>query len=490
VTNILPNLGNQEEKVSLSERFKSTAMKLKEKFSPSKISNFVGLNSNGKRENTLERILSFMKKSHERKMQMYGVERLFQEELLNEDQRRHNEFVKVLKNYVSGETGGATLVVASENNEDGMIKKITRLIMATVNKTINALVGGIRLIVEGMIGSALGALKGLVALLPLVGSISSIMSLVGMINKISKLVGLFGIVLRSPLILTFGALSAAIFYAYKEYSKYGEEIAGRIEYFSNKAIAIEKDEDRMKFIDELPKDIKSGVQVNVIKAFMKPKEARDILDSKNEKEIERYGYNFLFNRAFQDLENTPEYLRLQEEINKQNEQIKKAEIEQVKAEKERLKPNVTPLPPRETSNDLIKDGVLNSPLDAPRTQKDRSIKPMLPSTASPDREILGSDLPSAERIVFNPPSVLGINLIDQDIPSSSTTSLTVENLGNFIPKQIIQNNSLKTDAEKVQPIINNSVNNNSRDIIPSTTATVTDNTPIIDHVFRGSATQF
>jgi len=473
VTNILPNLGNQEEKVSLSERFKSTAMKLKEKFSPSKISNFVGLNSNGKRENTLERILSFMKKSHERKMQMYGVERLFQEELLNEDQRKHNEFVKVLKNYVSGETGGATLVVPGENDEAGILKKITGLVMATVNKTINALVGGIRTIIDGMIGP----LMSLVELTPLIRIVSSIV----------KLIGLFGIVLRNPYVLTFAALSAAIFYAYKEYSKYGEEIAGRIEYFSNEAIAIKKDEDRKKFIDGLPKDIKSGVEVNVIKAFMKPKEAKDILDSKNEKEIKIYGENFLFNRAFEDLENTPAYLRLQEEINKENEKInKEQEIERVKAEKER-KPNVPQLPPRQTSHPFINGGVLNSPLD----QKDRSNKPLLPSTASPDREILGSDLPSAERIVYNRPPIIGINLIGEDIPSSSTSSLTVQSLENFIPIKTIQNNSLKTDQEVgVQPIIIDSVKSNSREFISPITAEVKDNTSTLEYVIKESSTQF
>ena len=463
MTNILPNLGNQEEKVSLSERFKSTAMKLKEKFSPSKISNFVGLNSNGKRENTLERILSFMKKSHERKMQMYGVERLFQEELLNEDQRKHNEFVKVLKNYVSGETGGATLVVPGENDEAGILKKITGLVMATVNKTINALVGGIRTIIDGMIGP----LMSLVELTPLIRIVSSIV----------KLIGLFGIVLRNPYVLTFAALSAAIFYAYKEYSKYGEEIAGRIEYFSNEAIAIKKDEDRKKFIDGLPKDIKSGVEVNVIKAFMKPKEAKDILDSKNEKEIKIYGENFLFNRAFEDLENTPAYLRLQEEINKENEKInKEQEIERVKAEKER-KPNVPQLPPRQTSHPFINGGVLNSPLD----QKDRSNKPLLPSTASPDREILGSDLPSAERIVISPPGVT--------LPIGQ--SLSRESLPSFTPETLQQDKRLRIEREGYnpqpsQPIIIDSVKSNSRDTLSSTTASSTDDTLILDFVFNNS----
>jgi hypothetical protein len=469
VTNILPNLGNQEEKVSLSERFKSTSMKLKEKFSPSKISNFVGLNSNEKRENTLERILSFMKKSHERKMQMYGVERLFQEELLNEDERKHNEFVKVLKNYVSGETGGATLVVPGENDESGILKKITDLVMATVNKTINALVGGIRTIIDGMIGP----LMSLLELTPLIRIVSSIV----------RLIGLFGRVLTNPAILTLAALSAYMYGLYKiheEVTKTSNE--------SNLPIDVLVKEIRAGRIniEDVPKDIRSKVSLAVVKEQMTPEQAQEILDNKQDpkykRDIEIYGRDWLENRA--------------------------SSVRDTQYELDRLKPQGQPVVPNPTAPPPIQPllnqpvpnriDVLKSPLDASKTaatpvsriRKNRSVEPMLPSTASPDREILGSDLPSAERIVYNRPPIIGINLIDQNIPSSLSNSLTVESLGSFIPIKTIQNNSLKTDAENVQPIINNSVNNNSRDIIPSTTANVNDDTPIIDYVNRRSAAQF
>jgi hypothetical protein len=404
-----------------------------------------------------------MKKSHERKMQMYGVERLFQEELLNEDERKHNEFVKVLKNYVSGETGGATLVVPGENDEAGILKKITGLVMATVNKTINALVGGIRTIIDGMIGP----LMSLLELTPLIRIVSSIV----------RLIGLFGTVLTNPAILTLAALSAYMYGLYK----INEEIT-KTSNESNLPIDVLINEVRTGRINikDVPEDIRPKVSLAVVKQQMTPEEAQQILDNKQDpkykKEIEIYGRDWLENRA----------------SSKRDIQY---ELDRLKPQGQPLVPNPTaPTPNQPLLNQPVPNriDVLKSPFDASssRPEKNRSIKPMLPSTASPDREILGSDLPSAERIVFNPPSVLGINLIDQNIPSSLPNSLTVENLGNFIPKQIIQNNSLKTDAEKVQPIINNSVNNNSRDIIPSTTATVTDNTPIIDHVFRGSATQF
>jgi hypothetical protein len=480
VTNILPNLGNQEEKVSLSERFKSTAMKLKEKFSPSKISNFVGLNSNGKRENTLERILSFMKTSHERKMQMYGVERLFQEELLNEDERKHNEFVKVLKNYVSGETGGATLVVPGENDEAGILKKITGLVMATVNKTINALVGGIRTIIDGMIGP----LMSLLELTPLIRIVSSIV----------RLIGLFGTVLTNPAILTLAALSAYMYGLYKineEVTKTSNE--------SNLPIDVLVNEVRTGRINikDVPEDIRSKVSLAVVKQQMTPEEAQEILDNKKDpnykKEIEIYGRDWLENRA----------------SSKRDIQY---ELDRLKPREQPLVPNPTAPPPiQPLLNQPVPNriDVLNSTLDAPgtaatpasRTQKNRSIKPMLPSpmlpspmlpsTASPDREILGSDLPSAERIVYNRPPIIGINLIGEDIPSSSTSSLTVQSLENFIPIKTIQNNSLKTDQEVgVQPIINERVSNNSINSIPSITAEVKDNTPIIDYVNGGSAAQF
>jgi len=463
VTNILPNLGNQEEKVSLSERFKSTAMKLKEKFSPSKISNFVGLNSNGKRENTLERILSFMKKSHERKMQMYGVERLFQEELLNEDERKHNEFVKVLKNYVSGETGGATLVVPGENDEAGILKKITGLVMATVNKTINALVGGIRTIIDGMIGP----LMSLLELTPLIRIVSSIV----------RLIGLFGTVLTNPAILTLAALSAYMYGLYQiheEVTKTSNE--------SNLPIDVLVNEVRTGRINikDVPEDIRPKVSLAVVKEQMTPEQAQEILDNKQDpkykRDIEIYGRDWLENRA----------------SSKRDIQY---ELGRLKPQGQSVVPNPTAPPPiQPLLNQPVPNriDVLKSPFDASssRPEKNRSIKPMLPSTASPDREILGSDLPSAERIVYNRPPIIGINLIDQNIPSSLSNSLTVESLGSFIPIKTIQNYSLKTDAENVQPIINNSVNNNSRDIIPSTTANVNDDTPIIDYVNRRSTAQF
>jgi hypothetical protein len=489
VINTLPNLGDQEEKVSISERFKSTAMKLKEKFSPSKIANFVGLDSNKKRENTLERILSFMKKSHERKMQMYGVERLFQEELLNEEQRRHEEFVKVLKKYVSKETEGATLVVSGETDEPGMLKKLTGLIMATVNKTINALVGGIRLIVEGMINSALGALKGLVALLPLlplVGSISSILSLVGMIKNITKLIGLFGTVLANPYIVTFAALSAAIYYAYKEYSKHGDEIAGRIEYFSNLAIQKPTDQERMAFIDGLPKDIKSGVQVNVIKAFMKPKEARDILRSGNKKEIEIYGENFLFNRSFQDLEMSPEFKEAQKQYDEMMRIYDKEKADQQKTEDDKRKPQpYVPSPPAKRIENLPE--VPGQAPPGPPGQKQPSPPTAVPVTNKGKQSTTTPTTPTTVEPLTPtkiPDSTIGpgVDLITGG-ESSKTTPLTRENITDKIAP------APSPDPVKRMfstPTINNTINNNSTESVAPTSANVRDVTSILDFVFNNS----
>jgi hypothetical protein len=62
---------------------------------------------------SLSELFTFIKKSHEQDLRIRESERSFQEERVNEDQRRHNEFIKILKDYV-GSTGTATIVKEEE----------------------------------------------------------------------------------------------------------------------------------------------------------------------------------------------------------------------------------------------------------------------------------------------------------------------------------------------------------------------------------------
>lgn len=73
----------------------------------------------GRMQNTptdsLSSLFTFIRQSYEQDLRMRETERTFQEEKSNEEQRRHNEFLKALKDY----TSGATAVMVKPEKEGG-----------------------------------------------------------------------------------------------------------------------------------------------------------------------------------------------------------------------------------------------------------------------------------------------------------------------------------------------------------------------------------
>lgn len=144
------NIGTSIKK-SISEKLQAKATRTKEKFDPLNIAKFLTGGGNlapailGKltgrsqkdikyfsgggqdtakklvKMNTetigsLSEIFAFIKKNHEKDLEMQETERSFREEKQNEEQRRHDEFLKVLKNFISGKESSPTAEQAEEEN--------------------------------------------------------------------------------------------------------------------------------------------------------------------------------------------------------------------------------------------------------------------------------------------------------------------------------------------------------------------------------------
>lgn len=75
-------------------------------------------NIGGGSVDVLNRILAFLQKSHEIDTRTMEVKKNFQEETMNEDERRHQEFLKALKEFTSGGTA-TTIINNYGNGEDG-----------------------------------------------------------------------------------------------------------------------------------------------------------------------------------------------------------------------------------------------------------------------------------------------------------------------------------------------------------------------------------
>ncbi len=97
----------------------------------------------------LNRMLSFMQKSREDDLEKKETAKAFQEEQRVEDQRRHKEFLDVLKEYTSLSGGTTTLVKKEEG--DGLLSGL----MNTIKSMINSAIEG----VKTMFNTALAALE-------------------------------------------------------------------------------------------------------------------------------------------------------------------------------------------------------------------------------------------------------------------------------------------------------------------------------------------
>jgi len=76
-------------------------------------------NIGGGSVDVLNRILSFLQKSHEVDVRTMEVKKNFQEEAMNEDERRHQEFLEALKAFTSGNGTATTIINNYGNGEDG-----------------------------------------------------------------------------------------------------------------------------------------------------------------------------------------------------------------------------------------------------------------------------------------------------------------------------------------------------------------------------------
>jgi hypothetical protein len=86
---------------------------------------------------SLSELFTFIKKSHEQDLRIRETERSFQEERANEDQRRHNEFIKILKDYV-GSTGTATIIKEGEKS-GGFFDFIKKMISDAIKGAIETI---------------------------------------------------------------------------------------------------------------------------------------------------------------------------------------------------------------------------------------------------------------------------------------------------------------------------------------------------------------
>ena len=90
----------------------------------------------GRMQNTptdsLSSLFTFIRQSYEQDLRMRETERTFQEEKSNEEQRRHNEFLKALKAY----TSGTAVMVKTEKESVGFLDTIKKMIADAIKTAI------------------------------------------------------------------------------------------------------------------------------------------------------------------------------------------------------------------------------------------------------------------------------------------------------------------------------------------------------------------
>jgi hypothetical protein len=94
---------------------------------------------------SLSELFTFIKKSHEQDLRIRETERSFQEEKANEDQRRHNEFIKILKEYVES-TGTATIV--KEEEKKSPLSSLLDFFKSMVSKLFDKLIEPFKWLLE------------------------------------------------------------------------------------------------------------------------------------------------------------------------------------------------------------------------------------------------------------------------------------------------------------------------------------------------------
>ena len=146
----------------------------------------------------LNKMLSFMQKNREEDVKYKETEMSFQEEKQSEEERRHDQFLKVLKDYTSLSGGGTTTIVKKE--EDG---GFLSGLMDTIKSMISTAVASVLAVVNGLI-------KGFEKSLEWLGDLKTLMSTLG--GSAAKILLNLGRFLLSPFGVAFlGVLAIGAF---------------------------------------------------------------------------------------------------------------------------------------------------------------------------------------------------------------------------------------------------------------------------------------
>lgn len=169
-------------------------------------------NFGGSSLNILNEILNFLRESYNKDVQRKETEKSFVEEKEVEEQRRHKEFIEVLKTYTALPSYAAPLAGKPEEKKDptgGILDTVKKMIAAAVEGIKGLLTGMLSMIgkmIQSAIGKALAVLDWVKELKWLKGifSISSLMSLLAKTYPIFK----FLIRFAGPIALLSGLIAA------------------------------------------------------------------------------------------------------------------------------------------------------------------------------------------------------------------------------------------------------------------------------------------
>jgi hypothetical protein len=159
----------------------------------------------------LNKMLSFMQKNREDDLKRKQISMSFEEEKQSEEQRRHDQFLKVLKDYTSL-SGGTTTIVKKEEGE-GFLSGL----MDTIKSMISTAVSGVLTVVNGLIDGFKKSLEWL-------GDLKILMSTLGG-NAATKLLSLGRFLLNPFTIGLFAAIAggAAIMWLGEKLKDYFRE---------------------------------------------------------------------------------------------------------------------------------------------------------------------------------------------------------------------------------------------------------------------------
>ena len=145
----------------------------------------------------LNKMLSFMQKNREDDLKRKQTSMAFEEERQSEEQRRHDQFLKVLKDYTS--LGGGTTTIVKKEEDGGFLSGL----MDTIKSMISTAVASVLAVVNGLI-------KGFEKSLEWLGDLKTLMSTLG--GSAAKILLNLGRFLLSPFgVALLGVLAIGAF---------------------------------------------------------------------------------------------------------------------------------------------------------------------------------------------------------------------------------------------------------------------------------------